>query len=82
MQSLQCDHAKDRSLRFVFNDAVVSLNLAVDATFGDIARAFGKLAPRQPGNPGAIDVTLADPARSRGYHNRAAFAAPGLREED
>jgi hypothetical protein len=45
-------------LRFVFDDALVSLNLALDATFEDVARKWAELAPQHHGNPIAIDVTM------------------------
>ena len=61
MQLSQIGNARDNRLRFVFNDMVVSFSLAADATFEDIARTFGELAPRHYGNPVAIDVTLAAP---------------------
>ncbi|MGB8843980.1 MAG: hypothetical protein WCC64_23265 [Aliidongia sp.] len=51
----------DRHLRFVFDDAVIFLNLAPDATFGDVARECADLALHHRGHPIAIDITL--PAR-------------------
>jgi hypothetical protein len=58
MQPNSLDHAGSRRLRFVFDDSVVSFSLAADATFEDVARKWGQLAARHPGNPLAIDVTL------------------------
>jgi len=58
MQPIQVHHSGDSRLRFVFNDTVVSLTLAANATFEDIARTLGELAPRHYGDPVAIDVTL------------------------
>jgi hypothetical protein len=56
--------AENRRLRFVFDDAVVSLSLAPDATFEDVARRWAELAPHHPGSPVAIDVTMPPPAGS------------------
>jgi hypothetical protein len=82
VQPIQVDHASDSRLRFVFDDAVVSFGLAVNATFEDIARTMGKLSNRRYGNPVAIDVTLAVPPGSfvpySGYspvHDNSDFAA-------
>jgi hypothetical protein len=58
MQPIQVDHTVDSRLRFVFDDKVVSFNLAANATFADVARTLGELANRRYGNPVAIDVTL------------------------
>jgi hypothetical protein len=63
MQPIQVDHAGDSRLRFVFSDTVVSLSLAANATFEDIARTLGDLPPQHYGNPVAIDVTLAVPPK-------------------
>jgi CheY-like chemotaxis protein len=49
---------KDHRVRFVFGDAVVSLALAADATFADIAAAWAAAARRHRGKPVAIDVTV------------------------
>jgi endonuclease III-like uncharacterized protein len=66
------DPAEDRRLRFVFNHAVVSLGLASDATFEDVARNLARLSTRHYGKPVAIDVLLgprlADPVRPAGFH--------------
>jgi hypothetical protein len=66
MQPIQVDHAGDNRLRFVFDDAVVSLNLAAHATFEDIAWTLGELAQQHCSNPLAIDVTFAVPSESFG----------------
>jgi hypothetical protein len=50
--------AENRRLRFVFDDAVVSLSLAADATLGDVAQQWAELLQRHRGQPIAIDVTL------------------------
>lgn len=59
MQSVRVNNAQNGRVRFVFDDAVVSLSLARDATLEDIARALDELARRHHGKPVAIDVTLA-----------------------
>jgi hypothetical protein len=61
VQPIQFDSAGYRRLRFVFSDGVISLTLATDATFEDIARNLDDLAARHCGKPAAIDVTLAVP---------------------
>jgi hypothetical protein len=58
MQLNQDHHANDSRVRFVFNDRVVSLNLAGSVTFGEIAQTFGELSNLRRGNPVSIDVTL------------------------
>ena len=74
MQPIQVDHAGDNRLRFVFDDAVVSLNLAAHATFEDIARTLGELEPMRYGIPVSINVTLAAPPRSPHRRIRGAVA--------
>jgi hypothetical protein len=58
MQPVKVDHAGGSRLRFVFDDSVVSFNLAADVTFGEIARTLSDLSNRRYGNPVAIDVIL------------------------
>jgi hypothetical protein len=58
MQSIQTNHMTDSRLRFVFNHSVMSLNLASDATFGEVAHTLGELSNRRYGHPVAIDVRL------------------------
>jgi hypothetical protein len=58
MQPLQTERKRESHLKFVFDDAVVSCGLAVDATGEDIARTLGDLAPMHFGNPVAIYLTL------------------------
>lgn len=73
MQPIQVDQARDSRLRFVFSDTVISLGLAADATFGEVARKLGRLSRKRYGNPVAIDVTLAaceDNAAGRMSHRR------------
>ena|SRR5579871_3583573 len=62
MQLTRTTSAKTGRVRFLFDDAVVSLNLAADATFEDIARTLDALVRRHHGKPVAIDVTLAVPS--------------------
>jgi CheY-like chemotaxis protein len=64
MQLARTTTAKTGRVRFLFDDAVVSLSLAADATFEDIARTLDELARRHHGKPVAIDVTLAVPSPS------------------
>jgi hypothetical protein len=49
-------------LRFVFNDTVLSLGLAADATFSDVAEALSGLSRSARPGPTAIDVTVAQRA--------------------
>jgi hypothetical protein len=55
---MQLDEIGRRRLRFVFDDAVVSLNLATDATFEDVAQRWEELAERHRGGALAIDITF------------------------
>ena len=59
MQFMRADIAGNNRLRFVFDEAVVSFDLAANSTFEDVARTLGELEPRRYGKPIAIDVTLA-----------------------
>ncbi len=65
MHHTPAHHADDSRLRFVFSDAVVSLNLAADATFEDIAWSLRGLKAARHGNPLAIDVVLPNRRRVR-----------------
>jgi hypothetical protein len=58
MRTIRMNNAGDGRLRFVFEDAVLSFNLAASPTFEDIARSLRALAPRH-GELVAIDLTLA-----------------------
>ena len=53
------DGAGVKRLRFVFDDAVLSLGLAADATFADVAQALGGLSRSTGRGLIAIDVTVA-----------------------
>lgn len=64
MQHTRIDNAGDCRLRFVFDNAVVSLSLDANPTFEDIARTLGELEPTRYGVPVSINVTLAAPPRS------------------
>jgi hypothetical protein len=64
MKTIQTDLAQDNSLRVVFSEAMVTLNLSANATFGDIARKLGKLSKRRYGNPRDISVTLGPASRT------------------
>jgi hypothetical protein len=59
MQPTHADHAHDSRLRIVFDDAVLSFDLAANATFADIALALGDVVSQHDGVPIAIDVTFA-----------------------
>jgi len=63
MALIKGNQTSDRRLRFVFREAVVSLDLAANATFEDIARRWDELAKRRRGRPIAIDVRWAAPSR-------------------
>ncbi len=51
-------NAEINRLRFVFDDAVVSLGFPIDATLEDVACSLNALVPHHDGAPIAIDVTL------------------------
>jgi len=53
------DVAGINRLRFVFDDTVLSLSLAADATFADVAEALSGLSRTARPGPIAIDVTMA-----------------------
>lgn len=46
---------KKHSLRFVFQDKVVSFGVGADLSFGDVARTLRDLVPRHYGEPVSID---------------------------
>ena len=46
---------KKHSLRFVFEDKVVSFGVAADLSFGAVARTLRDLVPRHYGEPVCID---------------------------
>ncbi len=45
-------------LRIVFNDTVVSFDLVVDITFGEVAQALDELSSRRSHTAVAVDVSL------------------------
>jgi len=55
------DAAGVNRLRFTFADQVLSLGLAADATFADIAEALSGLSRSIQLSPVAIDVTMVTP---------------------
>ena len=55
---MHSETARYSQLRFVFDDAVLSFDIAADATFGEIARALDGVSMLRHGHPIAIDVTL------------------------
>jgi hypothetical protein len=64
MLPLRTNRNSDSRLRVVFDDAVVSLRLAPDATLADAARTLGELAPHHRGDPVGLDVRFAVPSGS------------------
>jgi hypothetical protein len=59
MDTISADQPQDGRLRFLFDDTVVSVGLAPNATFGDIALALDHVKQTHHGHPVAIDVKLA-----------------------
>jgi hypothetical protein len=55
------ENAEINRLRFVFDDAVVSLGFPTDATLEDVAYSLEALVQHQDEAPLLIDVTLAAP---------------------
>ncbi|MBE0531763.1 MAG: hypothetical protein IH626_13115 [Rhodospirillales bacterium] len=74
MASIYNNHVPDNRLRFIFNDTVVAVRLAANATFEDIARTLGKLPRQRYGDPLAIDVTLAPDVSVRANARRSGYA--------
>lgn len=64
MQPIQIDHAGDSRLRVIFSDTVMSVGLAANATFEDVARRLDEFSNRRHGDPIAIDVTLSPTSRA------------------
>jgi hypothetical protein len=58
MQPTQTDHARQRRLRIVFDDAVVSFSLAAEETLGEIARRLGELSDQRRRRPVAVELTV------------------------
>jgi hypothetical protein len=58
MQTVQLLEVPKRRLRIFYRDTTVSLGLADNATFEDIARKMDELPNRGHGDPVAIDVSL------------------------
>ena len=63
-------NAEGCRLRFIFDNAVVSLAVASDATIEDIARILGSLPGSRYGDPVAIDLTLQS---CKGVRDRRSF---------
>jgi len=59
MHKISADQPQDGRLRFLFDDTVVSVGLAPNATFGDIALALDQVKQIHHGHPVAIDVMFA-----------------------
>ncbi len=58
MLPIKTDDTGENRLRFIFNDTVVSLNLATEVTLEEIAQRLGTLSTRRYGTPVSIDITL------------------------
>lgn len=68
---MQCDkvgQSSDSRLRFIFSDRVVSLSLAADATFEDVARRLDEFSNPRYHNPVSIDVTLSPASNAALLH--------------
>ena len=74
MPSIPVGHVPDNRLRFIFNDTVVAVRLAANATFEDIARTLGNLPRQRYGDPLAIDVTLEPDVSGRANARRSGYA--------
>lgn len=59
MHRISADQPQDGRLRFLFEDTVVSVGLAPNATFGDIALALDQVKQAHHRHPVAIDVLFA-----------------------
>ncbi len=64
MYNISANQPQDGRLRFMFDDTVVSVGLAPNATFGDIALALDHVKQTHHGHPVAVDVMFAVPPRS------------------
>ncbi len=62
-------------LRFVFDDAVISLNLPASATFQDIAQAWSDVTAQHYSHLVGIDVTLAGSSSARNVAQTALIIA-------
>ena len=58
MNPIKPGYQDNSRLRLVFDEKVLSCDLAADATFGDIAEALEEISIRRFGTPVSIDVTL------------------------
>jgi hypothetical protein len=59
MRDFKIDNGEINRLRFVFDDAVVSMGFPIDSTLEDIACSLDTLVSHHDGAPIAIDVMLA-----------------------
>lgn len=57
MSTNHTELTEDR-LRIVFNDTVVTFDLSVDITFGEVAKALDELSARHRDTAVAVDVSL------------------------
>ncbi len=58
MRPIQVYQVPKHRLRVTYSDTTVSLSLAANATFEDIARTLDELPNQRYGDPVAIDITL------------------------
>jgi hypothetical protein len=63
MQFGRIDNVEVGRLRVVFDDAIISLNVAADANLEEISQTVGGLSTRRYGGVVAVQVILATPAR-------------------
>jgi hypothetical protein len=59
MTPFKIANAEINNLRFVFDDAVISMGLPAGATLEDVACSLSALVPHHDDPPVAIDLTLA-----------------------
>jgi len=58
MEHARINHAGDGCVRVVFNDSSLSLSLAADVTFGELAQMLGDFPNQRYGDPLGIAVTF------------------------
>jgi len=58
MTPTSVDEAGTSRLRLIFDDAVTSLNLGPEVTYGEVARALSEISDADHGRPLAIDLTV------------------------
>ncbi|WP_158639304.1 hypothetical protein [Elioraea rosea] len=68
-------------LRYVFDDAIVSVRLKHTPTLGDVAMVLGVLAGLRADAPRGIDVRLALPAQGDPSAPHSGLVAKGARDD-